>query len=339
MATVYPRGDRWYLNWFEAGKQQRRSLGKISATEAENIRKGKDLELATGQRIFVASALFDDHLERYLTWHRTQYPHSHFRVKQIAAQCFEPFKGRALSQILPPDVERWKAARMIRVGENRHGERTVVSSETAAKELRTLKAVLAKAVEWGEIERDPAKAVKAPKNLRSTPIHWYTKAELAKLYRRSAYAHTWRLIANTGLRRAEAMQLRWVDVNMIEAHANILSTEDARTKSGRWRQVPLSENALEALKALRRRTKKTDYVLPRMTGESLSRAFLRDVAARGLGGSLHSLRHSYGAHLVMAGVPLRTVQVLMGHASFTTTERYAHVGKDHLREQAKLINL
>ena len=339
MATVYPRGDRWYLNWFEAGKQQRRSLGRITATEAENIRKGKELELATGRRIFIASALFDDHLERYLTWHRTQYPHSHFRVKQIAAQCFGAFRGRALSQILPADVERWKASRMTRVGVNRHGARAVVSSETAAKELRTLKAVLAKAAEWGEVEKDPAAAVKAPKNLRSAPIHWYTKAELAKLYRKSRYAAVWRLIANTGLRRAEAMQLRWQHVNMIEAHINVLSSEDARTKSGRWRQVPLSKNAIEALRVLRRRTKDSDYVLPRMTGESLSRAFLRDVAGRGMAGSLHSLRHTYGAHLVMAGVPLRTLQVLMGHASFATTERYAHVGKDHLREQAKLINL
>lgn len=338
MATVYPRGDRWYLNWFEAGKQQRKSLGKISATEAENIRKAKDLELATGQRIFVASALFDHHLERYLTWHRSQYPHSHFRVKQIAAQCFEDFRGKALSQILSPDIERWKAARITRVGFNRHGERSVVSSETAAKELRTLKAVLAKATEWGEIEKNPADTVKAPKNLRSAPIHWYSKVELVKLYRRSRYAAIWRLIANTGMRRAEAMQLRKEHVSLKDGYVNVLSADDARTKSGRWRQVPLSDSAKAALKALLKRSK-TDYVLPRMTGESLSRAFLREAATRKLAGSLHSLRHTYGAHLVMAGVPLRTVQVLMGHASFATTERYAHVGKDHLREQAKLVNL
>lgn len=338
MATVYPRGARWYLNWFEGGKQQRRSLGKISATEAENIRKGKELELATGQRIFFASAAFDAHLERYLSWHRTQYPDSHFRVKQIAEQCFDDFRGRGLSQIVTADIERWKAARMTRVGFNRHGEQAVMSSETAAKELRTLKAVLAKAVEWGEIGKNPSLAVKPPKNLRSQPIHWYTKAELGKLCKDSNYASIWRLVANTGLRRAEAMQLRKEHVNLKDGYINVLSSEAARTKSGRWRQVPLSDRAKVALKALLKRST-SDHVLPRMTGESLSRAFLRDVASRKMDGSLHSLRHTYGAHLVMAGVPLRTVQVLMGHASFSTTERYAHVGKDHLREQAKLVNL
>jgi site-specific recombinase XerD len=41
----------------------------------------------------------------------------------------------------------------------------------------------------------------------------------------------------------------------------------------------------------------------------------------------------------MAGVPLRTLQVLMGHAIVKTTERYAHIGEDHLRAQAKLVSL
>lgn len=339
MATIYHRGERWYLNWSEHGHQVRKSLGRISSEDAEKFRIAKEFELATGQRIFLPSALFVDHLARYLTWHASQYPHSHFRVKQIAEQCFAVFAEKALSQITAPDIERWKTERMSRVGWNRRREQSLVSSETAAKELRTLKAILNKAVQWGEIERSPAKDVRAPKNLRSVPIHWYTRADLAKLYRKSRYAPIWRLIANTGLRRAEALQLRWRDVDLKDGHLRVLSTENERTKSGHWRQVPLSESARAALVRLRRQTGKTERVLPRITGPSLSRAFLADVEARGLAGSLHSLRHTYAAHLVMAAVPLRTVQVLMGHASFATTERYAHIGKDHLQEQAKLVNL
>lgn len=337
MATTYARGDRWYLNWSNQGRQFRKSLGRITADEAEKFRKAKDYELATGRKIFYASALFDDHLQRYLDWHAIQFRDSHFRVKQISEQFLGDFTGKALSQITTGDIERWKSQRMTRVGVNRLGKSAVMSSETAAKELRTLKAILNKAVEWGEIERSPAKSVKAPKNLRSAPIHWYTKANLAKIYRGSPYAAIWRLMANTGLRRGEAQQLRWVDVK--KDHLQVLSTEDERTKSGKWRQVPLSASGLAALKTLKRKTGKSDYVLPHMTAPSLSRAFRLDVRARKIGGSLHSLRHTYGAHLVMAGVPLRTLQVLMGHASFTTTERYAHVGGDHLQDQARLVNL
>lgn len=327
MATIYSRGERWYLNWSQHGKQQRKSLGRITEHEAELRRKAKEIELSTGKRIFIASALFEVHLERYLTWHRSQFPDSHFRVLQIAQQHFGDFRGYALTQIEASQIERWKAARM-----------SVVSRESAAKELRTLKAVLKKAVQWGEIDKNPARDVEAPKGLESEPIIYYTKPQLACLYKMH-HGLTWRLMANTGLRRTEAQQLRWPQVDLVRQHIDVISSAEARTKSGRWRQIPLSKAAIISLKALRKRTGKTDHVLPRITAESLSRAFLQDVARCGLRGSLHSLRHTYAAHLVMAGVPLRTVQVLMGHASFKTTERYAHIGKDHLRDQARLVSL
>lgn len=337
MATLYKRGDSYYLNWSEAGRQRRESLGAISALEAETCRVAKEYELRSGQRVFLPSVRFSEFVAEYLEWHRVSFPDSHFRVEQICRDCFGQFNDKLLADIKKQDIERWLAHRVTRVGHNRHGEQCVVSSETAAKEFRTLKAVLSKAVEWGKLTTSPAQGIKPPKNKRSRPIHYYSKAELSVLYEHAELAPVWRLMANTGMRRAEAQQLKWEDVK--EDCLHILSTEDARTKSGKWRQVPLSEGAKQALSVLRLETGDTPYVLPRMTGPSLSRAFLRDIERCGLKGSLHSLRHSYGSHLVMAGVPLRTVQALMGHQSFTTTERYAHVGKDHLLEQAKAISL
>lgn len=327
MATIYWRGQSAYLNWSQNGQQHRDSLGRITPHEAEVYRKAKELELATGRRIFVASALFDDHLERYLTWHRSEFPDSHYRVNQIAEQHFGAFRSLALSQILSTDIERWKASRL-----------SAVSRGSVAKELRTLNAVLEKAVTWGEIERNPAGSVEPPKDLESEPIHWYTKAELARLYKRHN-GPVWRLLANTGMRRTEALQLRAARVDLEAGHIDIVSSTAERTKSGRWRRIPLSEAGKEAAEVLIERYGHTGHVLPRITAESLSRNFAHNCKSLGLAGSLHSLRHTYAAHLVMAGVPLRTLQVLMGHASFKTTERYAHIGEDHLREQAKLVSL
>jgi integrase/recombinase XerD len=48
------------------------------------------------------------------------------------------------------------------------------------------------------------------------------------------------------------------------------------------------------------------------------------------GHGIHSLRHSFGTHLMEVGVPLPIIQRLMGHASLSTTAKYLHVTSRHL---------
>jgi site-specific recombinase XerD len=50
--------------------------------------------------------------------------------------------------------------------------------------------------------------------------------------------------------------------------------------------------------------------------------------------SWHCLRHTFCSRLIMAGVPLKTAQELMGHKTIQMTARYAHLAPEYLRNAA-----
>lgn len=79
------------------------------------------------------------------------------------------------------------------------------------------------------------------------------------------------------------------------------------------------------------------YLFERTPGKGLARrtfqaVFTRSCSKAGIrsGGGIHSLRHSFATHLLEAGTDIRCIQVLLGHNSCKTTERYTHVAAAHL---------
>ena len=71
-----------------------------------------------------------------------------------------------------------------------------------------------------------------------------------------------------------------------------------------------------------------------MSARQLSRAFClaRDDAGINKKVTLHSLRHSFAAHLLEQHVDIRVIQVLLGHKKITNTARYSQVATNLLSE-------
>lgn len=355
MATLRIRKDRdgkprWYeLDWTdEAGVRHRPILGEIGTLtrkQANDILKAKQLELSTGARLLNLpshrSVSFGTYVKDYLLWHQSEYPSSHFRVAQIVHQHLMPvFEFAALDMIEPATVEQYKRDR-----------RRVAKAHTVTKELRTLKAILNRAVLEKLIAENPIQNVASPKILDAKPHFFYEAEALQAIYEACSvsvnngagpqpnplHAAIWKLYVNTGMRRGEGMALKtqWVGRDGIK----IVSTGEERTKSGDWREVPKTEGAAEALDMLKGKGE-GGYVLPRMTLPSLSRAFIKDARRAHQPGSIHSLRHTFISHLMRdTATPLRTIQLYAGHASITTTEQYAYLRDRIGQTPAAALNL
>jgi len=156
-------------------------------------------------------------------------------------------------------------------------------------------------------------------------VKFYDRAAMRRLYRANpARAPLWLFMAHTGLRRGEIIGLEKCSVvaGRLLVESDPDESGEGRTKSGKWREVPLNRYAKWALRRL-------PDPLVTVHKDTVSDWFKKDAMLAGIGGHLHRLRHTFCAHMAINGVPLRRIQVLAGHADYAVTEKYyAHLTPD-----------
>jgi site-specific recombinase XerD len=107
-----------------------------------------------------------------------------------------------------------------------------------------------------------------------------------------------------------------------------------KTKSGKPRHIPLNAVAVAAFESLKVKGQtKTSPVFPNSDGEAMSgpRGWFEEAVTRAklTDYTWHCNRHTFISRLVMAGVDIRTVAELAGHATIQMTMRYAHLAPSH----------
>lgn len=147
------------------------------------------------------------------------------------------------------------------------------------------------------------------------------------------------LLYATGMRVSELLALKMEDVNL---PMNYVICKE-RNKE---RVIPFGKEAEQALKAYLEKSRKKfthgqecEYVFTNCSGDSMSRqGFWKIIKAyvqkAGIKKDItpHTLRHSFGAHLVQNGADLRAVQEMMGHADISTTQLYMDMNVRRVRE-------
>ncbi|GAB6059393.1 tyrosine-type recombinase/integrase [Desulfonatronum parangueonense] len=146
------------------------------------------------------------------------------------------------------------------------------------------------------------------------------------------------MLVLTGARKREMLDAKWDDFDLERKTWRI-----PVTKSGKPRTVPLSDAALDVLAKIPRidgceyafanpRTRKPFVSIFNAWNAARKRVGLEDVR-------MHDLRHSFASFLINAGRGIYEVANLLGHSQLQTTQRYAHLADQTLRDAVNTVPL
>jgi integrase len=220
-----------------------------------------------------------------------------------------------------------------------------LSAKTVNNALSVLSSLFRSAKSLRYCELNPCEAIE-PCRVKPPSWDWWKPHEanrfLQHVERRDSRWHPmFTLALRAGLRRGELVALQWSDIDLEARQVRIERALSNKVvgppKSGRARIVPLARDVCAALRSHPRRLG-CDWVFPSTTGGILNPDYMagpkvwgRLLASSGVRSiRFHDLRHTCASHLVQAGTPLAAVQLILGHADYSTTLRYAHLAPDQV---------
>ena len=223
------------------------------------------------------------------------------------------------------------------------------------------------AVKWGDLRRNPADFVDRPRAPRPEIQSW--TPQLVRRYldytKDDRLIALWRLLATTGLRRGEALGLRWSDLDLDSARLSVRQSllsfthqsavfgepksansrrsidldSETVVKLRRWR-VRVAQEQLRAGEAWNSSGLVfADEIGRPLNPQTVMRAFTRMSEAAGLPRiKLHGLRHSHATAMLAAGISPKVAQERLGHFSVSLTlDTYSHTVAGMQAEAARRV--
>ncbi len=223
------------------------------------------------------------------------------------------------------------------------------------------------AVRWGMLERNPADLVDRPSAPRPEIRAWTPQQVRAFLVYTSddRLAPLWRLLATTGLRRGEALGLRWTDLDLDNPRLSVQQSllefrngeaifGEPKTANAR-RLIDLDAETAASLRRWRARLAEeqlaagpfwhhaelvfVDEIGRPLNPETVSKVFRRLETQAGLPHiKLHGLRHSHATAMLAAGISPKVAQERLGHFSVSLIlDTYSHTIAGMQAEAARRV--
>lgn len=335
------------MGYGENGKPKRKVV--TAKTRAEVVKKLKEIQrqLDDGLPLPDHAMTVEQLLDR---WYQDVLRHqvaesAALGYRSVANHHIVPTLGKKkLASLTTSDVDRLLSSK--------------IDSHLAVSTVQRIRTVLAQAIDqgirWGVVNRNVASLARAPRAQRKegrTLTPEQAKSFLAELHGHRNEA-LYALMLSVGLRRGEALGLRWDDLDLrsgvIKVRRQLLRetaglvVRDTKTARSR-RAINLPHPMLDMLKAHRARQAAERLALGAGWNDSghifttsigtpidprnLLREFKTICERAGLGNwHVHELRHSAASLMLAMGVPIQVVSEVLGHASIRmTADVYGHI--------------
>lgn len=329
---IHKHGRFYRLDIWVGKKRVRRSLRTDQRALALDRARELERELRAPKPPGVPFVAF---AEKYLAWAKTAKP-AYSRTERywvgVIRAWLESEDLLTLEQINTHAVERLRAHLLTRkIG---HTTNTL-SRATANRYCALLRTMFNKARDWGDYHGDnPVSRVRFYRE--GSTVRPLTDAEIRAVLEAAdvlaARKHAtplqreapalFRLILNTGLRRSEALNLRWSDIGD--------DSITVRGKGGKVRTVPLNGEA----RAILDRPRAGPYVfdIPGRSSDSILKRLHAIISEKaGVKFHVHLLRHAFASRLLAAGIDVVTIGQLLGHSASMVTLLYTHTNPRLMR--------
>jgi integrase len=294
--------------------------------EAELLARGGRAEKVEKAPAPTLAQFWPDFMEGYVKANREK--HSSVRTREcIYREHFARWYDAPLDSITDEEVQKLKASLADK------------APKTVNNVLVCLSAVLKAAVEWKRLDKLPCRIRLVKVDTRRKPDAYDDEQYEQLVAAAKNIGPDEQLVVllggDAGLRRGEMIGLEWRDIDLQLGTITLQRAEYrgqvGTPKGGKTRVIPMTARLREAVKAYRHL--RGPRVLYRADGTTFSEETVRGALIRvekraGLivaKGKCHKLRHTFCSRLAMSNVPLLTIQMLAGHESIETTQRYMHL--------------
>ncbi len=345
-------------------RRQSSKQGFRTKREAERALDTQLASLETGTVVGRSAVTVERFLEDWLGSQRARLKETSWASYKLATDRVKARLGKVKLQALTPmQIEIFYSDLAVA---GTHSKRPL-SAKTIRNTHTVLRKALSDAERLGLVNRNAAASAKPPVPQYVAHRTWSVD-EVRQFLARTEHDRlvaTYVLLVTTGMRRGEALGLRWRDLDLHASEVAVVQTlttvgtrtliSTPKTASSR-RVIYLDESTVNTLRSHRSRqnrerlaigadwTNEGDFVFTDELGEPLhpdwlTREFKRVAKSAGLPLiRLHDLRHTYATLALKGGVHPKIVSERLGHATVAITlDLYSHVTPAIAREAADVV--